>query len=330
MNSYYKSLLRAGAFAFVGFTASTAVHAEFTMNWGPSGLPDINPTHMSHAVCNMPGMEQVNCALNGGGGVRGIDVDNTPFLQERIRGADGQLYYHVIVGQPSRGFAQEVYIRANAPANYTVQQAPWRDNAAPHGVPPASAAMGDVYAAPIDPRRGCPCLPQRPLDPDETGVSGIGTANPTRVQMQQILVSEGMTQEFRKDFFANKPKISQTFDVADLRSEFVLDMSNIAMNDVTQDAPIINRMEVFSEGLAIGSATFDMAVNSQASGSNVTAGKYRWVPCTTSTFDGRPCGVDQSGGNYEYAGGDSFDLFGVDWKSFRNEAENPAAIQKGQ
>lgn len=322
----YKNLLKAGSLAVASIAASTAVHAEFTMNWGPSGLPDIAPGHESNINCNRGVF--LNCLLRGAG-----DPDRTPFLQERIRGTDGQIYYHVVVGTPETGFAQEVYIRASAPNQYTQAQAPWRDDSAQSDtgvIAPASSSMGDAFGVPVTvgTRRG-PFTPFRPLDADETGVSGIGTANPNRVQMRQVLSSAGMSQDFRKDLFANKPKITQIFDTADLKSEWSVDMSAVSLNDMTQNLPMVNRMQVFSDGAPVGSGNFDMAVDSTPGFVDITAGKYRWVPCTTTTFDGRPCGPDQSGGNYEYAA-DSFNLFAEDWKRYRDPVANAATLRKVQ
>src|SRR3569832_135365 len=145
--------------------------------------------------------------------------DKTPFMQERVIGSDGQVYYQVIVGLPTSTFAQETFIRAGGALNWgagfiNVQ---------------GSSAGGTVTFAPSNAVFSSSQLftTQKPLDADET-ISGNSTGNPTRVVMRQINNDGEFSQEFFKDSLLNKPRISQSINNADMSTQFIADMRGIS------------------------------------------------------------------------------------------------------
>ncbi len=282
----YKNALAYCAGVLLFFAGAGVGHTEFAMNWAADG--DVFGIGSPHANCNR-GEGLLNCGQLGGR----TEVDKTPFLMERVRDADGQTYYHMIIGVPGSGdltdvkFAQETYIRAGGSSWFT-------------GIP-GSSSIGANFRPVGSDRFG----PQQPFNTDET-ISGNATANPTRVQMVQINNDGELQQEFVKDRFLFKPKITQTITSSDgsMTSEFVADLSDLLLSDMATPGPVINRLT-----FADGAGSFDMAVDAPNSVTN--AGQYRWVPGT---------GPDGSFGTWEYVGG-AFDPYEVDWITFRNDSD---------
>lgn len=298
-----KKMLPLGAFLCLLFGAEIA-HADFALNWAPdlvnrnSGT-DINGNPRAVPATNLP---YVNC--NRGEGVfncrvessnfSAVDPDRTPFLQEIVRGTDGNNYYHVIVGLPDTGFAQETFIRANGsnwPAFPSVQGSSAGGTTTFQGF----GGSGTIFNN------------QRPLDADES-INGNSTGNPTRVVMRQINSDAEFSQEFLKDTLLNKPRISQVFNSPELTMTFVSDMRGLLLTDMSTAAAVVNTLN-----LAQGGGSFDMARDAQPGRSQITAGQYQWLP---------GAGPDQSGGTYQYSQG-GYDPYLENWKAFRDPLQNP-------
>lgn len=224
--------------AGAAFAACFSAHAaDFPLNW-----QRVNTTQSTAAPninCNR-GEGSINCGHGGGS-----DPDKTPFLQEIVRGADNRNYYHVIVGDPDSGFAQEVFIMASGRS--------WQGGT-------GSASGGIAFTA----------NSQNPLA--NAAVSGNATGNPTRVVMQQIIDDGGTRQEFLKSEFLFKPLITHTLDSAGVHMEFTADMRRLSLADMTTAAAVTNRI-VFDDQAA---GNFDLAFD--APQSHVTAGQYLWKP----------------------------------------------------
>lgn len=261
----------------------------------PDLVPVSNPPNfMALLSCNRGGTSS-GCINNTGGNnipngtTAGIPfVEKTPFLQEVVSdGLNG--YYHVIVGDPTKGFAQETYIRLGG--------ARW-PNGQPSSVSSGSAGQSNGGGF------GAATTGGNPLA--SSAVSGSGGGNPERVQIRQVLDSPEMSQEFLKSTFLNKPKITQTITTSDMVSSFEVDMSAIRYRGAgatTTDAIITNKVTMIDSA---ASGNFDMAANKQ--NSTVTAGKFTWTPGT---------GDGLSNGTYSYTNG-AFNVNAIDWKVYYN------------
>ncbi len=253
--------------------------AAFTFGWSAQG--DIVGTLNPHANCNR-GEGSIQCASGGS-----ADPDQTPFLQERVLGDDGQPYYHTLIGLPGDDFLQETYIRRGLGGA-------WQNDG-------AGTSSGGVNFQGNN----------RPLDPDPT-LSGNATANPTRVLVRQVNSDGEFFQEFFKDTLANKPKIDQTLTTADMTATFSVDMRGLALSDmITGVNSIINTLSLTGGDAPAGLAgNFDYATDVQQP--HLTAGKYRWISGS---------GPDNSSGSWQYSEGD-FNPDAVDWAAFRDDSEN--------
>ncbi len=298
MSNYKKTLAISTGF-YCLLLGAPASQADFALNWAARG--DIFGVNNPAANCNRA-EGSVQCRIQSAQ-VSILDPDNTPFLQERITGSDGQTYYHVIVGLPTDKFSQETFIRAGG----TV----W----APSFVSAVGSSSGGSFTFQGSGPRSTVFNNQRPLDADEN-ISGNSTGNPKRVEMRQVNNDGEFFQEFVKEsvlvstvggvnVFNNKPRITQTLNNADISATFVADMRNLNYDDINTGVPITNTI-VFADG----AGNFDMALDGQLV--NVTAGKYRWVPGT---------GPDQSSGTYQYLEG-GYDPYLENWQSYRSPTEN--------
>jgi len=286
-------MLAVGA-CFCLLSGAQTSRADFALNWAPDAVNRFGDNTLPYVNCNR-GEQNVNC-IDQSARISPIqDPDKTPFLQERVIGSDGQVYYHVIVGLPTSTFAQETFIRAGGALNWgagfiNVQ---------------GSSAGGTVTFAPSNAVFSSSQLftTQKPLDADET-ISGNSTGNPTRVVMRQINNDGEFSQEFFKDSLLNKPRISQSINNADMSTQFIADMRGISYTDSSTAAPLINTLTL------PGAGGFNMATDAQAS--HVTAGQYVWVP---------GAGPDQSSGTYQYSEG-GYDPYLENWKAFRRADQN--------
>ena len=78
-------------------------HAELSFNWTPRADIRDSTQGLPFAICNVAGQaNQGNCDTN----FFFSSPDKTPFVQEIVKDVNGAKYYHLIVGDPSQGFAQ--------------------------------------------------------------------------------------------------------------------------------------------------------------------------------------------------------------------------------
>lgn len=268
--------------------------ADFALNWSPDVTNRFGDQSLPYINCNRGDPSSANCAVSNPHTFI-TDPDKTPFLQERVTGTDGQVYYHVIVGLPTDTFAQEVFIRANG--------ATW-----PFLPVQGSSSGGTVTFQPPGNAFSFSALfsTQKPLDPDTT-ISGNATGNPTRVVMQQINndPGSGFAQTFLKDTLVNKPLISQSISNATMNMQFIADMRGLSYTNSSTAASIVNTLSL------PGAGSFNVSASAQSSG--VTAGRYVWVP---------GAGPDQTSGTYQYSEG-GYNPYLEDWKSYRQASQNP-------
>jgi len=229
----------------------------------------------------------------------------TPFLEEFVSDPNtGHSYYHLLIGNPAEGFAQDIYIRKDG---YTDFQ---------NGT--GSASKGTAINA---------------HDVFGSG-NGSNTGNPNKVIVRQILNDGEIAQEFLKNKLDKKPKISQMLNTPDISLLFIVDMSNSTYTDNSTAGMVINSLTLVDPGTAewrgMGIGDFSMLSDGSTTSivaggwegevgkqnSQITAGRYIYTPGETlyrRTNGNQLVVVDSSGagGTYTYLY-DSFDPFTVD------------------
>lgn len=281
---------RAGAAVFLLFSTSSYAQQNFEFNFAP--FPGATQGQRTNVSCNMPGSDNFSC-----GQVFGAPSD-TPFLQETIT-VGNEVFYHLIVGTPEQGFAQEVFIKTGGisyPAAIGSDSAgAWCYNAAPGG---CEQAQNNA---------------RTPLANNQT-VTGNGTGNPNRVLIKQIVndTASGLSQEFLKDSFTAKPIITQNIDTADITSQFLFDMSAL---DYNSDALAGTMTNIFVlKTVPDGSANFDYARNRQQNQEpGINGGRYTFTPTPA---------INDAGGIYTYYDGTIDPVADVNWESFKNPVQN--------
>jgi hypothetical protein len=238
----------------------------------------------------------------------------------------GKEYWHQIIGTPSSGFVQEVYI----------ERLPVLWNGDEDRL--CSASMGDVgYAQCTGVRGGITGTQDRysaawnwgvadafgngvsPLHPNDK-YTGTASANPNKVVMRMILddAKGGMSTEFLKANLLKKPKITQDVSTPEIKGNFVFDMRALYNSDINSTGVMINRFDLLSNDpdLPPESRHFDALRDGQYL--DVTGGRYMYTAGT---------GILQSGGTYTYGDGShGYDPAAVDYLSFRNIGENPGGM----
>ncbi len=284
----------------LGALLATAAHAEFDLNFqanpnrlatGMWAATDFSGNQIRSRGFDCNRGSNINCAHG-----QFTDPEKTPFLLEIVPDpVTGQNYFHMIVGDLTAGFAQESYVK--------VSSSFWPgSNAA------SSSGGGMVNGGGLStgsfPGFG-------PLLSTQSN-HGNATGNPTTAQIRQVLTSGEISQEFLKNTYVNKPKISQTLTTAEVSAQFVLDMSTIPYTGAaaTSTPAIITNTLDFADTTIPGK--FNMATDKQ--NSTVSAGRFTWTPGTNSS-------IGNAGGVYSYAeGGANVDT--IDWMTFYNPANN--------
>ena len=136
----------------------------------------------------------------------GTGTDNTPYLVEIID-SGGNDYWHMIMGDPATGWAQEIYYRNEGAGSSQggIQS--------PAGGKGGGNMKGNNATRPLH------------LNAD---ISGNGTGKPTSIAIRMYLNEDGVELDFFKSEFDKKPMITQTLVVPDvIRTEFQIDMRNL-------------------------------------------------------------------------------------------------------
>ena len=280
-------LLNCTAIAVWGAIPLTG-QAEFNLNFAPAYTTyQGSPVQVS---CNRPGLDQCKNHI-------GPSVDKTPFLQEIVSDPGGTgNYYHVIVGLPGDSFVQESYIKVSG--TYITSDS---DGNQFYSSTSGGAWWLQAAGNPTDPLR------------NDAGFTGNGTGNPNKMSLRQILTdtSQGYKEEFLKAKFTEKPSFTQSVNNSELQMNFGVDMSGINYNTSTMKGAITNTLKLLDTLIPQDSASFDAVAQSQTS--TTSAGQYTYSP---------GFGPGASAGAYKYVDG-GFDVYNIDWKSFRDPTQNP-------
>ncbi|HHM06248.1 MAG TPA: hypothetical protein ENJ19_11005 [Gammaproteobacteria bacterium] len=212
--------------------------AEFPLDFNghPDGAPAINNSWAS-STCNRDGFGPCSSGFAGYN-----DNDPTPFLYETVN-IDGTDYVHVVIGDPSQGFAQDTYVEG-----------------AVSSITPAAANAAHGFNSGIDPLNG----------------GGNGSGNPEKVVMRQLVSDGEVTIEFLKDALSSKPKISQTVTTPEVTAVFETDMRSIDYKDISTAAPIINTVSLTGPNAPEDMVDFNVGTGSQ--NGHITAGRYTYTP----------------------------------------------------
>ncbi len=325
------------AFALLAGLCGEPVEAAFELNFLPvqnPGSRDFLKGGYSNTgnpfLC--PDAANPDCLI----GTEAVN-DPTPFYYERVDG-----YWHIIVGDPNEGFAQETYTPivglfhsdtgGREPVFFTL-----------------SGNLEQWSGNGWDPLE----FENKTFGPEGSQYAGNGTGNPTQVVVRQVLgvgtlANSGsfleawncaggeFCQEFLKAEMAFKPVITQTYDDGIVSMNFVLDMSAISYTDMTTPALMTNIIAVNDVGMpfndpninAPSPSYFDMAVDSQDS--VVTGGRYIYTAGSGwhSDGDGDPY-MSYGTGSYEYLEGVSTYPLETDWSSYFDASQNAAGVYPG-
>jgi hypothetical protein len=287
-------------------TMAYAATGNFTLNFQPIPSERFSEPEWLNFSCNRG---------RGGGDFEDCDDndefrdnngrDRTPFLMERLRGDNGDEYYHVIIGSPGDDFIQESYIKITSLFC-------GRDDDC-DDLGPISDSLGE--SRDITERRNNAYDPLGPAS-----FSGSGTANPTSTLFRQILTdsSNGMRQEFLKASFNEKHLLTFTLDADFIDLDFRLNMTN----------------STFSDAGTAGIIELHTLNNTDPSFAGIPdpdSNILPTLPPSSNAFDIATDGDvnDVSGGKYEYVShgvysgeGAGFDIFSADWDDFFDPAQN--------
>lgn len=259
---------------------SQSVSAEFVLNWSQdTQFPTFNAASIIHGGSLIP--------------------NQTPFLYERVQGDEGQAYYHIVVGNPDSGFAQEFYIQT-----------------VPSNVGNFFGLIGpELSASPGATGGGSNPAASNAADPlsNNPVIGGNGAGHPERVQIRQIVNDGEMSLEFVKQGLSAKPIISTSIETERHSAVFIMNASDLDYNDMSTPASVTNTLQILDADIPEASATFDMSRDSRDS--SITAGRYTYTPGAA---------IGGSGGTYEYSDGGT--NINPDWSSFFDSREpNPWA-----
>ena len=156
----------------------------------------------------------------------------------------GLSYFHIIMGDPTSGFAQEVYIQRGFGS---FQGGP--------GSAVGGGGFGDNNVTPLGPN------------------AGNGEANPRKVLVRQIVSDGEIYIDFTKDKFDRKPKITQMLTLPSLTSLFQLDMSNSSYGDNTTPGILSYTLNLADDYQ--GSGQFNFATDVQ--NSTIEGGRFTYT-----------------------------------------------------
>ncbi len=282
--------------------------------------------------CGIGGVSDSLCGI--GNGFETTDPDSTPFYQGEVY-LDGQWYWHTIVGDPNTGFAVESYTRRALGTGFGSFS----------GGEPAN--FGGVSLQSISGNGWNPLA-------SSVDFTGNGSGDPTKTVVRQVMgdgVWDAQTRtwscatgefcsEFLKDRLNFKPIISQSINDATtggplMQARFILDMSNLTYFDNSTAGTITNTLVLTDPSdseFYLVNGNFNMATDTQAGRSEVTAGRYVYNNCSNpSSLFGGSCwqwfdiygggsNIYQEG-SYTYSDG-SNDPMAYNWESFFDPAQN--------
>jgi hypothetical protein len=228
----------------------------------------------------------------------------------------------VLVGDPATGFASESYTRTSS--IFGLNSA--LTISSPDGGGNETLTSGAVDAVTAGNGYGIPINQHDPFGVNGGfNTSGNGTQDPRKAAFRMVLTDSEMSMEVIKPLFNYKSKITQTVIDGDFRSEFVTDQRGLTFDEMDTAAPLLNRQAITDPDLPVaGAADFDMTL---AERPHVTSGQYIFTPgIGWNTINGwsAPNSVFDEG-TYTYIDGGGFDVYGIDWKSYFDFAQNAAS-----
>ncbi|RMH19216.1 MAG: hypothetical protein D6698_05995 [Gammaproteobacteria bacterium] len=279
-----------GGIALACLNVNLAQAANFTLDFKADDTHDTSWAGLTNGriSCNFAGLADANCGQGAVLDTTDNDVDNTPFMLEKVTVA-GLPYFHMVMGDPNADMAQEYYIRADG-AGFSQQSASNGDGCYNNG-----AVTGCVQFGPgtgVNQVRSGNGWDPLALSATTTNANtGNGSANPNHVIMRQVTgngtwdpvaltrtCTDSLCQEFLKATLAMKPKITQdlssTHGGQTVTGQFVIDMSNSDYQTDTAQAAITNTLD-FSASTA---GNFNQATDAQ--NASVNGGQYTYTPGT--------------------------------------------------
>jgi hypothetical protein len=256
----------------------------------------------------------LDCAGQYGNG------DPTPFQQDLVT-IGGQTYFHVIVGDPAAGFAEESYTPYGAGPNNTAGSGQvLQGDFSPTGGGNATSVIGN--GNPLN-----ASFLQNNMNMSnifgDVAVSGSGSQSPSNVVFRMVLTSADgtMSMDVDKPFPDKKPIISQTIQDGTMSAVFVADMSALSYSDMNTPIKITNDLTISDPQIPAGSGDFEMALAQQP---DITAGRYTFTPGTGwDTQYGWDSPNSTFGlGTYTYLQGSGFNPYTFDWGSVFSYDQN--------
>jgi hypothetical protein len=279
------------------------------------------------------------CVSEGG------NLDPSPFAETLVT-ISGVTYYHVIVGDPAAGFAQESYTRAAAKNIQSGNEIGGTGGG-------FGLDGGGNLSSFINPTTGT-------INPTDNNtfdnllnnsnplgdyrVSGTGGNAPDYSVFRMVMTSPSgdMSMEVYKPFLDKKPLITQTVQDGGMTSTFAADERALTYSDASTAAPVINTLTLNDPSIPGGSATTDFSM-AKAQQSIITAGRFTftpgtgWAPTASNPTQDPSQGWDQTGstfgfGTYTYDGGQGFQPLTYDWSKVFDYSQNAlycAAISGG-
>jgi len=215
----------------------------------------------------------------------------------------GISYIHIVMGDLSDGFIQELYIEiTGGSVNYG-------------GFLGGSGVMiGGAFGGNQGSSGNRAGNAANPLGNDQSA-TGSGTANPSKVIMRQIVNDGEVSMEFLKDKFDRKPVITQALNSPGIYATSIIDMRNSTYSDMNAPGIAMHTMVLTGPDLPDDNGQFNTLTGSQ--NADVTAGRFIYTPGT---------GRGGADGVYEYQDSSTgFDMSNVSWESYF-DAEDPTNI----
>jgi hypothetical protein len=311
-------LSSSGMLALLGTTVAAA--AGFSTNFQkPNGW-----TTQDTGGCGF-----AQCTSEGG------NLDPSPFA-ETIVTISGVTYYHVIVGDPAAGFAQESYTRAAA------KNIQGGNEIGGLGGGFGLDGGGNLYSVigNTTPTNN-DTFDNKLNNSNSLGdyrVSGTGGNAPDYSVFRMVMTSPSgdMSMEVYKPFLDKKPLITQTVQDGGMTSTFVADERALTYSDASTAAPVINTLTLNDPSIPGGSATTDFSM-AKAQQSIITAGRFTYDRPANYGWNDPVNGWDSPDstfvfGTYNYVGGQGFDPLNYDWSQVFDYSQNAlycAAISGG-
>lgn len=249
---------------------------------------------MLNLSCNRPGEVDSACGYNSTY-TAGDNGGNTPMLLEKFRADDGRVWFHISIGHPEYGFAQDVFIMRGRQAGGLNGTNPGEYKQTFY-----SMSRGDTSCAPTNGTGGFAignCNASDPLGTNNgNDFGGSGSANPSAIVMRQVIggtwsetskswsceASDAYCQEFIKSDMSLKPLIRQDLHDAarGFDAHWSFDMTNSNYLTDTVAGEMVNQVTITdpTAGATAGAGDFDFATHDyQKRVGELTGGRFTYI-----------------------------------------------------